>query len=193
MRITSGAENVTLADDVAGVADRLARMAPNAIRICTVTVSDTRTRANDDSGRTCSELLEAAGHRIVRYIIIKDDPKYIQELVRDVSDANVCDAIVVNGGTGITKRDNTHEALEGIFEKRIDGFGEAFRRLSWDDFGPRAILTRATAGVFNSCVVFSLPGSPNAVRLGVTKLVLPVLAHAVDLAQGRATHRTTLA
>jgi len=193
VRITSGAENVTLADDVAGVADRLARMAPNAIRICTVTVSDTRTRETDDSGRTCRELIEAAAHKVVRHVIIKDDPQYIKELVRDMSDANVCDAIVVNGGTGITKRDNTHEALEGIFEKRIDGFGEAFRRLSWDDFGPRAILTRATAGVFNSCVVFSLPGSPNAVRLGVTKLVLPVLAHAVDLAQGRATHRTTLA
>jgi molybdenum cofactor biosynthesis protein B len=167
-------------------------MAPNAIRISTVTISDTRTRANDDSGRACGELIEAAGHRIVRYVIIKDDPQNIQELVRDMSDANVCDAILVNGGTGITKRDNTHEALEAIFEKRIDGFGEAFRRLSWDDFGPRAILTRATAGVFNSCVIFSLPGSPNAVRLGVTKLVLPVLAHAIDLAQGRATHRSTL-
>jgi molybdenum cofactor biosynthesis protein B len=81
---------------------------------------------------------------------------------------------------------------ESIFEKRIDGFGEAFRRLSWDDFGPRAILTRATAGVFNGCVIFSLPGSPNAVRLGVSKLVLPVLEHAVELAQGRTTHRATL-
>jgi molybdenum cofactor biosynthesis protein B len=167
-------------------------MAANVIRISTVTVSDTRTKANDDSGRVCGELIEGAGHRVVRHVIIKDDPSYITELVRDMSDANVCDAIVVNGGTGITKRDNTHEALEKVFEKRIDGFGEAFRRLSWDDFGPRAILTRATAGVFNSCVVFSLPGSPNAVRLGMTKLVLPVLSHAIDLAQGRATHRSTL-
>ena len=167
---------------------------PNkSIRICTVTVSDTRTRANDDSGRVCGELLKEAGHQVVRHVIIKDDPAYIKELVRDMSDANVCDAIIVNGGTGITKRDNTHEALEAIFEKRIDGFGEAFRRLSWDDFGPRAILTRATAGVFNACVVFSVPGSPNAVRLGVTKLILPVLSHAVELAQGRATHRATLA
>jgi molybdenum cofactor biosynthesis protein B len=167
-------------------------MAATAIRVCIVTVSDTRTPKTDDSGREASELLKAAGHQVVRHVIIKDDPAYIKELVRDMSDANACDAIVVNGGTGITKRDNTHEALEAIFEKRIDGFGEAFRRLSWDDFGPRAILTRATAGVFNTCVVFSLPGSPNAVRLGVTKLVLPVLVHAVDLAQGRATHRSTL-
>jgi molybdenum cofactor biosynthesis protein B len=163
------------------------------IRISIVTVSDTRTRETDDSGRTCAELLKDAGHNLVRHVIIKDDPQNIQELVRDMSDANVCDAIILNGGTGITKRDNTHEALEAIFEKRIDGFGEAFRRLSWDDFGPRSILTRATAGVFNSCVVFSLPGSPNAVRLGMTKLILPVIHHAVDLAQGRATHRTTLA
>jgi molybdenum cofactor biosynthesis protein B len=163
------------------------------IRISTVTISDTRTRETDDSGRVCGELLKEAGHQVVRHLIIKDDPNYIKELVRDLSDANACDAIIANGGTGITKRDNTHEALEAIFEKRIDGFGEAFRRISWDDFGPRAILTRATAGVFNACVVFSLPGSPNAVRLGVNKLILPVLRHAVDLAQGRATHRSTLA
>ncbi len=161
-------------------------------RIVTVTISDTRTRATDDSGRVCDELVKEAGLTLVRHLIIKDDPDYIKELVRDMSDANVCDAIICNGGTGITKRDNTHEALEEIFQKRIDGFGEAFRRLSWDDFGPRAILTRATAGVFNSCVVFSVPGSPNAVRLGMTKLILPVLDHAIELAQGRATHRSTL-
>jgi len=168
-------------------------MAAHAIRICTVTVSDTRTRETDASGRTCGELLEAAHHEVVRHVILKDDPQLIKELVREMSDANVCDAIVVNGGTGIAKRDNTYEALEEIFEKRIDGFGEAFRRLSWDDIGPRAILTRATAGVLNSCVVFSLPGSPGAVRLGVEKLVLPVLVHAIDLAQERTTHRATLA
>ena len=168
-------------------------MSDKPVRISTVTVSDTRTRETDDSGRVCGELLKEAGHQVVRHLIIKDDPSYITELVRDLSDANACDAIIINGGTGITKRDNTHEALEAIFEKRIDGFGEAFRRLSWDDFGPRAILTRATAGVFNACVVFSLPGSPNAVRLGVSKLIVPVLTHAVDLAQGRATHRATLA
>ena len=168
-------------------------MSERPIRISTVTISDTRTRETDDSGRVCGELLREAGLLVVRHLIIKDDPTYIKELVRDLSDANACDAIVTNGGTGITKRDNTHEALESIFEKRIDGFGEAFRRLSWDDFGPRAILTRATAGVFNACVVFSVPGSPNAVRLGVTKLILPVLSHAVELAQGRATHRATLA
>jgi molybdenum cofactor biosynthesis protein B len=167
-------------------------MSDTPIRISTVTISDTRTRETDDSGRVCDELLRAAGHEVVRHLIIKDDPNYIKELVRDLSDANACDAIITNGGTGITKRDNTHEALEAIFEKRIDGFGEAFRRISWDDFGPRAILTRATAGVFNACVVFSVPGSPNAVRVGVTKLIIPVLRHAVDLAQGRATHRSTL-
>jgi molybdenum cofactor biosynthesis protein B len=167
-------------------------MSEKPIRVSIVTVSDTRTRDTDDSGRVCSDLVKDGGHQVVRHLIIKDNPQYIKELVRDLSDANACDAIIINGGTGITKRDNTHEALEAIFEKRIDGFGEAFRRLSWDEFGPRAILTRATAGVFNACVVFSLPGSPNAVRLGVTKLILPVLAHSVDLAQGRTTHRATL-
>jgi molybdenum cofactor biosynthesis protein B len=175
-----------------GILDAVSQ-AVKAIRVCVVTVSDTRTRTTDVSGRIAADLLKEAGHAVVRHVVVKDDPTNIKELVRDMSDANACDAIVCNGGTGITKRDNTHEALEAILEKRIDGFGEAFRRLSWEDFGPRAILTRATAGVFNSCVVFSLPGSPNAVRLGVTKLVLPILGHAVDLAQGRTTHRTTLA
>jgi molybdenum cofactor biosynthesis protein B len=159
-----------------------------SIRIFTVTVSDTRTRDNDESGRLLGELLREAGHVIVRHAFIKDEPTFIQDLVRNMSDENTADAIILTGGTGISKRDNTFEALEAIFEKRMDGFGEAFRRLSWDEIGPRAILTRATAGVFNGALVFSLPGSPNAVRLGVSKLILPVLGHAVALAQGRTVH-----
>src|SRR6185312_2680586 len=162
------------------------------IRIFTVTISDTRTRDTDESGRVLGELLRESGLNVVRHAIIKDEPKFIQDLVRNLSDENTADAIILTGGTGISKRDNTHEALEEIFEKRIDGFGEAFRRLSWDEIGPRAILTRATAGVFNGAVIFSLPGSPNAVKLGVTKLILPILQHAIDLAQGRNAHRSTL-
>jgi molybdenum cofactor biosynthesis protein B len=163
-----------------------------SIRIFTVTVSDTRTRDNDESGKLLGELLRDAGHVVVRHALIKDEPTFIQQLVRNLSDENTADAIILSGGTGISKRDNTHEALEAIFEKRIDGFGESFRRLSWDEIGPRSMLTRATAGVFNGALVFSLPGSPNAVKLGITQLILPVLEHAIDLAQGRTAHRNTL-
>ena len=161
------------------------------LRILTATVSDTRTRANDESGKVLDELLREGGHDIVRHVIVKDEPTFLQELVHGIADMNDADAIILTGGTGIAKRDQTHEALEAVFEKRIDGFGETFRRLSWDEIGPMAILSRATAGVVNGCVVFALPGSPSAVRLGVAKLILPVLRHAVDLAQGRTGHRTS--
>ncbi len=158
------------------------------VRVVTVTVSDTRTRATDESGRVLGELLRAAGIEVVRHVIVRDEPEFMQELVRTVADDNESDAIILTGGTGVAKRDTTHEALEAILEKRLDGFGEAFRRLSWEEIGPRAILSRATAGVVNGCLVFSLPGSVGAVQLGVTKLILPVLSHAVDLIQGRTRH-----
>jgi molybdenum cofactor biosynthesis protein B len=166
-----------------------ASVAPPKIRVVTVTVSDTRTRANDESGRVLAELLREAGVEVGRHVIVKDEVAFLQELVRSVADDNESDAIILTGGTGIAKRDQTHEALEAILEKRLDGFGEAFRRLSWEEIGPRAILSRATAGVVNGCLVFSLPGSVNAVKLGMTKLILPTLAHAVDLVQGRTQHR----
>jgi molybdenum cofactor biosynthesis protein B len=159
-----------------------------SIRVLTATVSDSRTRANDESGKLLSELLREAGFVIVRHVIVKDEKPFIQDLVRNVADDNEAEAIVMTGGTGIAKRDCTHEALEEVLEKRLDGFGETFRRLSYDEIGPHALLSRATAGVVNRCVVFSLPGSPAAVRLGVTKLIVPTLAHAVDLAQGRTKH-----
>jgi len=158
------------------------------IRILTVTVSDSRKRETDDSGRALDRELTQAGFTVTRHVIVKDEPEYIQDLVRLAATGNDADAIVLTGGTGITPRDNTFEALEAIFEKKIDGFGEAFRRISFDEIGPHAILSRATAGVFAGCVVFSLPGSTKGVLLGVKRLIVPVLRHAVDLANGRSTH-----
>jgi molybdenum cofactor biosynthesis protein B len=99
------------------------------------------------------------------------------------------DAIVLTGGTGIAPRDRTIEVLEPLFEKTIPGFGEAFRRLSWDEIGANAILSRAVAGVVDGRVVIALPGSVSAVRLAVEKIIVPTLAHAVDLASGRHRHR----
>jgi molybdenum cofactor biosynthesis protein B len=158
------------------------------VRVLTVTVSDSRKRESDESGKALDRELTEAGFKVLRHVIVKDEPEFIRDLVRLTANGNEADAIILTGGTGITPRDNTYEALEGVFEKRIEGFGEAFRRISFDEIGPHSILSRATAGVYNECVVFSLPGSTRAVVLGVRKIIVPVLQHAVDLACGRSTH-----
>lgn len=152
-----------------------------------MTVSDSRKRETDESGKALDGELAAAGFQVVRHIIVKDEPGFLRDLVRITSNENEADAIVLTGGTGITPRDSTYEALESVFDKRIVGFGEVFRRVSFDEIGPHAMLSRATAGVFNECVIFALPGSTKAVLLGV-KLIIPILRHAVDLACGRSTH-----
>ena len=157
-----------------------------APRVVTVTVSDTRTAADDASGRALAE--ELAAFTLVRHVIVPDEPERIAALVRAVVDAGEADAVVLSGGTGIAPRDRTFEAVEALFDKQLDGFGEAFRRLSWDEIGPRAILSRATAGTVGTCLVVSLPGSEKAARLGARALVAPVLAHAVDLLHGRTHH-----
>jgi molybdenum cofactor biosynthesis protein B len=155
-------------------------------RVITVTVSDTRTAADDLSGRALGD--ELAAFTIVRHEIVADEPSLICALVREVVAKNEADAIVMSGGTGIAPRDRTYEALEGMFDKRLDGFGEAFRRLSWEEIGARAILSRATAGTVGTCIVFALPGSEKGARLGARALVAPVLSHAVDLVNGRTHH-----
>lgn len=152
-----------------------------AIRIVIVTVSDTRTAATDTAGKAIAE--ELAAFQIVRHQIVQDDPEQIEEAVEDgIADA---DAVVLTGGTGISPRDNTYEALASRFDKTLDGFGEAFRRLSWDEIGPRAMLTRATAGTIGDTVIFLLPGSEKAARLGARALIAPVVAHAVGVLNGR--------
>ena len=106
-------------------------------------------------------------------------------LLHSLCAVDVCDAVVITGGTGIAPRDRTIEAVEPLFQKTLVGFGEAFRRLSWDEIGPKAVLSRATAGVLRGRIVIALPGSPAAVRLAVDKIIGPTLAHAVELASGR--------
>jgi len=159
---------------------------PARARVVTVTVSDTRTAADDRSGAALKE--ELAAFDLVRHEIVPDEPERIVALVKDVLAKDEAEAIVLTGGTGIAPRDRTYEALEAIFDKRLDGFGEAFRRLSWDEFGARSILSRATAGTVGTRLVFSLPGSAQGVRLGARALIAPILAHAVDLAHGRTKH-----
>ena len=155
------------------------------LRIITVTVSDTRTEADDTSGKALRE--ELSSFEIVRHVIVPDEPERIVPVLHEAFPE--ADAVVLTGGTGIAPRDRTYEAVTAMFDKTLDGFGEAFRRLSWDQIGPRAMLSRATAGVVGKCLVFALPGSEKAVRLGAKELIAPVLAHAVDLANGRTKHK----
>lgn len=156
------------------------------IRVITVTVSDTRTVENDGAGRALRE--ELASFSLVNHLIVPDVAEALRFIVQDAVAKGEADAIVFTGGTGIAASDVTFEALAPLFEKDLDGFGEAFRRLSWDEIGPRAILSRAHAGTVGRCLVFLLPGSEKAARLGARALIAPILSHAVDLLNGRTAH-----
>jgi molybdenum cofactor biosynthesis protein B len=144
-----------------------------------VTVSDTRSEADDASGQRIRALLEANGHRVAYYRIVKDEPEEIAALVRAAPAA--VRVIICNGGTGMARRDTTYEAITRLLDKEITGFGELFRMLSYEQIGAAAMLSRATAGVAGGRVIFSLPGSTKAVELAMTKLILPQLAHIIGL------------
>jgi molybdenum cofactor biosynthesis protein B len=149
-----------------------------------LTVSDTRTPETDTSGAMTRDLLDQAGHRVVAQAILPDEPERVRAHVLELlSDAGV-EAVLVNGGTGIAARDTTYEAIAGLLEKRLDGFGELFRVLSYEQIGAAAMLSRAVAGVALGTVVASMPGSTAAVELAMTKLLIPELGHMVKLARG---------
>ncbi|MBX6341733.1 MAG: molybdenum cofactor biosynthesis protein MoaB [Thermomicrobiaceae bacterium] len=153
--------------------------APASVRCAVVTVSDTRTPETDVSGAMIRERLEAAGHVVLDYRIVRDEPEQIGALLDALAARGDCDAIIFNGGTGIARRDTTYDVVSARLDKRIDGFGELFRALSYDQIGPAAMLSRATAGVYRGAIVILTPGSSNAVDLALTKLILPELAHMV--------------
>jgi molybdenum cofactor biosynthesis protein B len=134
------------------------------VGIAVLTVSDTRTLADDKSGRTLAERIAEAGHRLAARDIVSDDRDLIRERVLGWSKDPQIDVVITTGGTGFTGRDVTPEALEPIFEKRMDGFSEVFHRISYDKIGTSTIQSRATGGVVNATFVFVLPGSPGACR-----------------------------
>ena len=154
--------------------------APASVACVVLTVSDTRTEATDTSGRAIAELLGAAGHFVAGRAIVPDDPARVRGLVGEQLDNPSVRVVITTGGTGITSRDSTFEAIEALLEKRLDGFGELFRMLSYHDIGPAAMMSRATAGTCRGKVVIVLPGSEGAVRLAMEKLVIPELAHLVQ-------------
>jgi molybdenum cofactor biosynthesis protein B len=155
------------------------------LRIAAITVSDTRTAADDVGGAALRERLEAAGFAVTLQTIVRDEPAELRAAIARVCDEDLADAVVTTGGTGIAPRDSTYEAVEELLDKTLDGFGEAFRRLSWDEVGPRAVLSRAIAGVHRGRVVAALPGSPKAVVLAVDRVLAPILVHACALARGQ--------
>jgi molybdenum cofactor biosynthesis protein B len=159
-------------------------MVEGKLRVAAVTVSDTRTADDDEGGARLRERLEAAGFVVTYRAIVRDEPEQVRAAIARICDEDLADAIVTTGGTGIAPRDRTYEAVVALLDKTLDGFGEAFRRLSWDEVGPRAVLSRAVAGVHRGRILAALPGSPKAVALAVDRVLAPVLPHAVALARG---------
>ena len=157
--------------------------APRSVHCFIVTVSDTRTEATDTSGRAIAELLTAGGHTVEGRAIVKDDIELVRDtIVRQLANPDV-QAIITTGGTGITSRDRTYEAVTAMLQKRLDGFGELFRMLSYQQIGSAAIMSRACAGLSSGRVIVSLPGSEAAVKLAMARLVIPELPHLVQQAQ----------
>jgi len=152
--------------------------APEHIRCFVITVSDSRTEETDTSGRLIQDMLKENNHEVVDYKIIKDDQKEIKKLLEGAEQKSA-QAIIINGGTGISRRDSTFEALSLVLEKKIDGFGEIFRYLSYQEIGSPAMMSRAIAGTSKGRIIISIPGSKSAVRLAMSKLILPELGHMV--------------
>ena len=153
--------------------------APVSVGCYVLTVSDTRTAETDTSGRAIRSLLEAAGHTVTGCDIVRDEPDEVAAHVSQRLADHATHVIITTGGTGISSRDGTYEAVRGLFDKHLDGFGELFRMLSFQEIGAAAMLSRATAGASARTAVFVLPGSEHAVRLAMTRLILPELGHVV--------------
>lgn len=152
--------------------------APKSVTCMVLTVSDTRTKETDKSGQLMKKMLEDAGFQVAFHEIVKDDYSAIQDRIRRADQNEKIEALLINGGTGITFRDTTYEAVSGMLDKELPGFGELFRYLSYDkDIGSAAILSRAVAGVRGKTAIFSTPGSSGAVKLAMNELIIPELSH----------------
>jgi molybdenum cofactor biosynthesis protein B len=158
------------------------------IACAVITCSDSRSADTDTSGQKINEMLQGAGHEVAHYEVTKDEPSGIRQILRTLAHRADIQAIIFNGGTGISRRDNTYDAVSGLLTKTLPGFGEIFRMLSYESIGSGAMLSRAIAGIIvtqglygheQHTVVFSIPGSPQAVELAMEKLILPELPHLV--------------
>lgn len=154
-----------------------------AVSVAVLTVSDTRTEASDESGSLIRALCAGAGHLVTQYRLTPDEPDQVRAALADLVSRSDVQVVLINGGTGISARDRTFEAISTMFDRRIDGFGELFRTLSYQEIGAAAMMSRAAGGLVSGRPVFSMPGSTAAVRLAMEKLILPEMAHAVAEAQ----------
>jgi molybdenum cofactor biosynthesis protein B len=151
--------------------------APRSIGCFVLTISDSKTPETDTSGALIRERLAEAGHTVVGHAIVRDEPAQVTAVIQGGCADPAVEAFVLTGGTGVTSRDSTFEAVEALLDKRLTGFGELFRMLSYQEIGAAAMLSRAQGGVVQGRALFSLPGSPNACRLALEKLILPELGH----------------
>jgi len=154
---------------------------PRSVSCAVLTISDTRRAATDASGALVQKVLRRAGHVVADYAVIRDEPRRIVSRLKLLSRNPRIRVVLLTGGTGLGRRDSTYEAVSGLLDKRLDGFGELFRALSYRSIGSAAMLSRAVAGVYRGLAVFSMPGSPSAVRLAMRRLVLPELGHVAGL------------
>lgn len=161
------------------------RAGPASVACAVVTVSDTRDASTDRSGAFILRALRRAGHTVPDYRILTDDPARIVAHLRALARGGRVGCVLLTGGTGIAPRDGTYEAVAALLEKRLDGFGEIFRALSFRKIGPAAMLSRAIAGTCRGMLIFSMPGSESAVRLAMTRMILPELGHAAGLVAPR--------
>lgn len=155
------------------------KRSPRVVSCAILTISDTRTPETDTGGQLIRQLLEEGGHSVAAYAIVPDEPGRIREHVERFGVRDDVQAVILTGGTGIAPRDQTYETVAPMLEKRLDGFGEIFRMLSFEEIGPAAMLSRAIAGTYGRRIVFCLPGSPNAIRLAMTRLIVPEIGHLV--------------
>ncbi len=155
------------------------------IGVAVLTISDTRTPETDRGGAAIRELLAAADFEVVHYAILKDEPDIIRETVLQLCEREDVDVVLTTGGTGIAPRDGTFEAVSGLLQRTIPGFGELFRLLSWEEVGAASMLSRAIAGLRGRTLIFCMPGSANAVDLAMRKLIVPELRHLVLEMHGR--------
>ena len=149
------------------------------VNIAVLTVSDTRTEETDETGPYIGRRVERVGHEVVSSKILPDDREAVSDHIKELCNRTDLQVIILTGGTGITTRDNTYEAVSELLEKRLDGFGELFRMLSYDQIGPAAMLSRATGGLIGRTVLLTMPGSRAAVELALKKIILPELGHLI--------------
>ncbi|MBN2476829.1 MAG: molybdenum cofactor biosynthesis protein MoaB [Pirellulales bacterium] len=161
------------------VPDEHRRQAPQVVGCAVITVSDTRTPETDTGGQTIVDLLGQSGHQVLLREIIADEPEAMRQLLLQLGDRPEVEVILLTGGTGLGSRDQTFETVAELLSKPLPGYGELFRMLSYDQIGPAAMLSRATGGLIGRTVVLTMPGSRNAVRLAMEKIILPELGHLV--------------